>query len=233
MLSSSPRSPIVRRALVTGASSGIGEAIASRLLVEGWDVIGMSRSTSIAGARFQFLETNLLDVQATESSLDKVGHVDVLVHAAGFLRVNPIGDLQPQDGYDMWRLHVDAALQMINRVAPTMSNGGRIILIGSRALFGAAGRSQYAATKAALLGLVRSCALEFAQRGVTVNVISPATTDTAMLRDPARASVTPKIPPIGRLIRPQEVAALTNFLISEDAACITGQNINICGGASI
>ena len=107
------------------------------------------------------------------------------------------------------------------------------MLIGSLSSRGVAGRSQYAASKAALVALARSWAVELLQRGVTVNVVAPATTATAMLADPARAGVAPVVPPIGRLIRPDEVAALTAFLLSEEAAAITGQEIFICGGATL
>ena len=80
------------------------------------------------------------------------------------------------------------------------------------------------------MALARSWAVELLQRGVTVNVVAPATTATAMLADPARAAVAPVVPPIGRLIRPDELAA---FLLSEEAAAITGQEIFICGGATL
>jgi len=107
------------------------------------------------------------------------------------------------------------------------------VVVGSRVARGMAGRSQYAATKAALVALARSWAAEIVASGVTVNVVSPAATATAMLDDPARQAATPRVPPLGRLIQPQEIAALAAYLLSPDAAAITGQEIQICGGASL
>jgi NAD(P)-dependent dehydrogenase (short-subunit alcohol dehydrogenase family) len=114
-----------------------------------------------------------------------------------------------------------------------MPAGGRIVLLGSRTANGAATRSQYAATKSALVGLARSWAAELAPQRITVNVVAPGATDTPFLRDPARAATPPKLPPIGRFITPEEVAALTGFLLSADASAITGQQIVMCGGASL
>jgi NAD(P)-dependent dehydrogenase (short-subunit alcohol dehydrogenase family) len=122
---------------------------------------------------------------------------------------------------------------LADRLVSHMPQGGRIVLIGSHAARGVPGRSQYAASKAALHALARSWAAELIERGITVNVVSPATTDTPMLRDPARAAVPPVMPAIGRYVKPEEVAALVAFLLSDSAAAITGQDILICGGASL
>jgi NAD(P)-dependent dehydrogenase (short-subunit alcohol dehydrogenase family) len=223
-----------RRAIVTGASSGIGKAIAERLLDDGWSVVGVSRSKpAIAHPRFHAVPLDLAAGDAASAALSELPPVSALVHAAGLLRVGRIGEQNPADGALMWRTHVDAAVRLAERLAPAMPDGGRIVLIGSRVANGAAGRGQYAASKAALLALARSWAIELAPRGITVNVVAPGATDTAMLSDPARAGVTPKLPPIGRFVRPEEVAALTAFLLSDMAASITGQQITMCGGASL
>ncbi|GAB2896503.1 SDR family NAD(P)-dependent oxidoreductase [Paralcaligenes ginsengisoli] len=225
-----------RHAIVTGASSGIGAAIAQCLLAHGWRVTGLDRQETPGGPKpdgYEFERIDLSDTGAIAALFSGYRAVDALVHAAGFMRVNPVGALNMQDGEAMWRVHVLAAEAMINAMAPGMPDGGRILLVGSRTAMGAAGRSQYAATKAALLGLTRSCALELASRGITVNVIAPGATETPMLHDPARQGTPPRLPPIGRFIQPREIAELAAYLLGPFGAAITGQQITICGGSSL
>jgi NAD(P)-dependent dehydrogenase (short-subunit alcohol dehydrogenase family) len=223
-----------RRALVTGSSSGIGEAIARRLLSDGWEVAGFDRAPpTLEARRFTSIAVDLADASALAQAVAAERNVTALVHAAGCMRVAPLGELDAEEGVGMWRLHVQAATLLANAIAPHLPAGGRIVLIGSRTAAGAAERSQYAATKAALVGMARSWAIELAPRGITVNVIAPAATDTPMLHDRARGAVAPRTPPIGRFVRPEEVAALTAFVLSDDAAAITGQQLVICGGASL
>lgn len=225
-----------KHALVTGSSSGIGLAIAQALLDQDWQVTGLDLAPpQLVHPAFSSLQVDLCDAAATTQAVRTVGEVQALVHAAGVLRVGRLGTLTEEDSTLMWKLHVDAATRLANQVVPAMAKAGagRVVLIGSRVSGGMPGRSQYAATKAALVALARSWAAETAARGVTVNVIAPAATETAMLADPARASTSPKLPPLGRLIRPAEIAALACFLLSADAAAITGQEIQVCGGASL
>lgn len=230
-------------AVVTGTSSGIGLAIARKLLADGWQVRGLDRAQPILQTDyFAGQVVDLTDGNALQAALDAaLGSAfnrvvpDALVHAAGLLRVGALGALDPLDGEAMWQLHVSAATRLANRLLPVMqaSGRGRMVLVGSRVSGGMAGRSQYAASKAALVSLARSWAAESVSKGVTVNVVSPAATDTPMLADPARANAAPHLPPMGRLIQPEEVAALVAFLLSNDAAAITGQDIAICGGSSV
>ena len=222
-----------RHAIVSGASSGIGEAICQRLLREGWQVTGLSRRAPAWQAPgYQHRSIDLADTCAIPKALEGFS-ANAIIHAAGMMRAAPLGALDPAVGMTLWRLHVEAAERMVNTLLPRLSDGGRILLIGSRAATGIAGRSQYSAGKAALVAMARAWAQELLPRRITVNVVSPGTTDTAMLRDPARANNAPKIPPIGRLIEPAEVAALSCFLLGPEADAITGQQIFICGGSSL
>ena len=122
---------------------------------------------------------------------------------------------------------------MENDLQPKITQGDRILLHGSRTSRGTANRSQYVSTEADMVGMARSWAAELAPQGITVNVIAPGATETPMLLQPGRASSPPKLPPMGRYIKPEEVAALAGFILSPAADAITGQELVICGGASL
>lgn len=234
MNTSEGATPASRHAIVTGASSGIGRAIIERLISDGWRVTGLCRSQiPVTDSALKIVPVDVTDFAALTRVCDELQAVDALVHAAGFMRTAPLGQLDMEDATAMWRLHVESAMFLADRLIEKMRSGGRIVLVGSRTANGAATRSQYAATKSALQGLARSWAAELAPRGITVNIVAPGATDTPFLRDPGRAGTPPKLPPIGRFITPEEVAALTGFLLSDAAGAITGQQIVMCGGASL
>jgi NAD(P)-dependent dehydrogenase (short-subunit alcohol dehydrogenase family) len=220
-------------AVVTGASSGIGAAIVARLLAEGGSVTGLSRTRpALDHPGFSHRAVDLADPAALDAALEGLAP-DALVHAAGVMRAGRLGALDFAAGEAMWRLHVDVAARLANTLVPRMPDGGRVVFVGSRTAQGAANRGQYAATKAALVAMARSWAIELAPRGITVNVVAPAATDTPMLHDPARAAAAPRLPPIGRYIQPGEVAGMVAFLLGRDGGAITGQQLVICGGSSL
>lgn len=221
-------------AVVTGASSGIGAAAVRRLLDDGWRVIGLSRRTpDVQDAEFTPVTIDLGDFDALRAWAGQAGSVDAVVHAAGLQHSAPLGALDPEHGLQMWRIHVGAAEVLVDALAPKLSDGARVVLVGSRTMTGNVGKSQYAATKSALTGMVRSWAAELAARAITVNVVAPGPTDTPMLTDPARAHTPPKLPPLGRFIDPAEVAGLIAFLLGPNGGSITGQSIVQCAGASL
>jgi 3-oxoacyl-[acyl-carrier protein] reductase len=233
-VSNEARTP--RVAIVTGSSSGIGCAIAQHLLAQGWQVQGLDLApATITHAQFNAVQVDLCDAQRLSDVAAALPVVDAFVHAAGVLRVGRLGELDAAAGELMWRIHTQAASILANVLVPRMAERqqGRVVFIGSRVSQGMPGRSQYAATKAALVALAKSWASEVVAQGVTVNVISPAATQTAMINDPSRAGSAPRVPPIGRLILPQEIADLVSYLLSDSAAAITGQDIAVCGGSSL
>jgi NAD(P)-dependent dehydrogenase (short-subunit alcohol dehydrogenase family) len=199
--------------------------------VRGFDIA----APRIEHPAFEAVRVDLCDGDAAAAAARDATGAAALLHAAGVLRVGTLGQQQPADAELMWRLHVASVSRIADLILPAMAarRAGRVVLVGSRVAQGKAGRGQYAATKAALIALARSWAAEVASAGVTVNVVSPAATETAMLQDPARRAETPNLPPLGRLIQPAEVAALAAYLLSPMAAAITGQDIQICGGASL
>jgi len=222
------------RALLTGVSSGIGAATALHLLEAGWQVLGLSRRPpAFAHERLDWRGVDIADETALDQVLDGIGPVDAIVHAAGILRPGTLETLNRADGAQMWRLHVDAATQIVQRLAPGLPAGGRVVLVGSRTAAGSPGRSQYAAGKAALLAMARSWAAELVTERICVNVVAPGATDTPMLSAPERAGLAPKTPPMGRFVDPREVARTIGFLLSDAVPSLTGQQITLCAGASL
>ncbi len=237
-------------AIVTGGSRGIGRAIAERLAQEGAKVYltcasrpesgeEVAEAIRVAGGQAEILVFDVSDFKATEEALKEVlskeGQVDILVNNAGLTRDGLLMRLKEEDWDRVLGVNLKGAFNCCRVVVPAMlkRRRGRIINISSVVgVSGNAGQTNYAASKAGLIGFSKSLAREVASRGVTVNVVAPGfieTDMTAALPEKIRKDLLAQIP-VGRYGRPEEVAAVVSFLASDEAAYITGQVIHINGG---
>lgn len=228
--------------IVTGVSRGIGRVIAQDLAARGHHVIGLAR-TRPAAFEGTFAAVDFMDVAATAAVLAEITaahQVLRLVNNAGVARIAPAEQATVADLDWMMGVNVRAPMQCIQAVLPAMTaeRFGRIVNIGSRAAVGKEGRFVYGASKAAIVSMTRTLALETAGHGITVNCVQPGATETDMIRQSyppgsdKRAAFTRTIP-AGRFGQPEEIAAACAYLLSEEAGYTTGQTLYVCGGLSV
>ena len=231
-------------AIVTGASGGIGRAIAEAMLVAGRHVVSLDRRLpDWSHARLEPVLVDLFDARATSAAAaDIAGRhaVSHVVHNAGVIRPNLIEQATPDDIAALSQLHLGAALTLVQAVLPGMKQRqfGRIVLIASRAALGAATRTAYSATKSGMFGMARTWALETAAYGITVNLVAPGPIETDMFHEvipqgSPKAGQLARSIPVGRIGRPDDVARAVMFFSNRDADFVTGQALYVCGGASI
>jgi 3-oxoacyl-[acyl-carrier protein] reductase len=235
-------------AIVTGASRGIGRAIAERLAGCGAHVVVAARADNAAAAAAAIQEAGgraeaaSVDVRETDSveamvsgTLERHGRVDILVNNAGITRDQLMLRMKREDWDQVLATNLTAAFTCVQAVLKPMikQRSGRIISISSVVgQTGNAGQANYAASKAGLIGFSKAMAREVASRNITVNVVTPGLIETEMTRaisDKAQADWMAAIP-LGRLGTPQDVAAAVCFLASDEAAYITGQVLAVNGG---
>ena len=236
-------------ALVTGGSRGIGRAIAERLARDGYIVVINYLSNTqaaeetlqhieAAGGKAELLPYDVSDGEATRSALQsweekhKDAHFDVLVNNAGIRRDNLLVFMDDKEWHDVMTTNLDSFYYQTHYVLQGMlrARHGRIVNISSiSGVSGLAGQVNYSAAKAALIGATKALSKEVAARKVTVNAVAPGFIATDMTADLDEAALKKTIP-MGRFGTAEEVAALVSFLVSEEAAYITGQVINIAGG---
>lgn len=231
-------------AAVTGGSAGIGRAICEKLLEDGYEVISLARRPGdLAHPRMHKLEVDLMDRAATaEAARELVRRFEVttIVHNAGVIRPALLPEVDLDDLDALVHLHLGAAVQLVQAALPRMRERrfGRILLMSSRAALGAQTRTSYSATKAGMVGMCRTWALELAPQGITVNIVAPGPVHTEMFYDviPAGSEREQKLAasiPVGRIGEASDVARAVSFFIHPDAGFVTGQMLYVCGGASI
>jgi 3-oxoacyl-[acyl-carrier protein] reductase len=232
-------------AIVTGASGGIGAAIAKALLGRDHRVISLALDKpDWSHPRLVSYAIDLFDAQATEALAAEIARehdVTHIVHNAGVIRPNPVEAAKSSDIAALAQLHLGAALILLDASLPKMKERrfGRVVLISSRAALGATGRTAYSATKAGLIGMGRTWALELAPFGITVNMVAPGPIQgTHMFHEivPAgsdRETALAAAIPMRRLGQPEDVAGAVMFFAGRDSAFVTGQVLYVCGGASV
>jgi len=238
-----------RRALVTGASGGIGSAIAQSLHAQGATVaISGTRQEALAalaeklGGRSHILAADLADAEAVDNLVDRaeqvMGGLDILVNNAGLTRDGLSMRMSDADWEIVIRVNLEAAFRLSRAALRSMMRQrfGRIIGITSVVgVTGNAGQANYAASKAGLIGMSKAMAQEVAKRGVTVNCVAPGFIESAMtdvLNDKQRQAIMAAVP-AARLGRGEEIAAAVVYLASDEAAYVTGQTLHVNGGMAM
>ena len=233
-------------ALVTGATRGIGRAVAEELVSKGAFVIGTATSekgadsiSAYLGKKGKGLVLNVADQASIDAVLEQIkqefGDIDILVNNAGITRDNLLMRMKDEEWFDILQTNLSSVYHLSKAVLRTMMKKrfGRIINIGSVVgSMGNAGQRNYCAAKAGLIGFSKALAKEVASRGITVNVVAPgfiATDMTDVLSEELKNNLLTQIP-AGRLGEPKDIAKAVAFLASEDASYINGTTLHVNGG---
>ena len=220
--------------VITGGSAGIGADLCQHYIEKGYTVISLARKTlSWTHERLIQIQVDLLDEAATEqAAADIAAHYDVthFVHNAGVIWPNLIDEVKVSELQGLTQIHLGAAIQIMQAILPAMRQKqfGRVVLMSSRGALGLQTRTAYSATKAGMIGMARTWALELADQGITVNVVAPGPIQTPMFYDVVEAGS-----PVKRLGRADDITRAVSFFADPDNSFVTGQTLYVCGGASV
>lgn len=230
--------------VVTGGSNGIGRAIVHELAAKGATVVNIDRSLpDWALDKVHHYQADLTDAADTARVADEISarfRVTALVNNVGATRPGSVESANAEDLRIVTALHIETPLKLVQHFLPTLKDcgQGRIVNISSRAALGKHDRLVYSTTKAGMVGMMRTLAMELGQHGITVNAIGPGPIDTELFRvsNPAGAPSTQRIIDsiaVKRLGTPEDVARLASFLIAPENGFVTGQMIYVCGGTTL
>lgn len=231
-------------AIITGANKGIGADLAARLLEQGYTVISVARNDpEVSHPNLHSVTADLLKPHAVQKAADDIaGRFEVthLVHNAGLIWPALVEDAKPDDITGLAQLHLGSALTLLQASLPSMKEKGfgRVMFNASRAALGAPTRTAYSASKAGMIGMARTWALELAPHGITVNVVAPGPilTDNfwgIVEKDSDRQAALAKQIPVGRLGTVEDVTRAFLFFCAPESGFVTGQTLYVCGGASV
>ena len=230
-------------AIVTGGSAGIGRAVVEALLQRDYEVISLDIQPGETQGKLKHVTVDLSDTAATADvakKLAKAHPVTTLIHCAGTIRPALLPDVKLEDLEALVNLHLSSAVVLLQSVLPAMKAAGfgRVVLVSSRAVLGLPTRTSYAATKAGMLGMARTWALELAPQGITVNVVAPGPIETdnfysVVPRGSPQVERIAASIPVKRLGQAGDVARAVMFFADRDNGFVTGQVLYVCGGTSV
>ena len=231
------------KALVTGGSAGIGLEVAKRLLEKDYEVLSVDvQPPGVRHPKLEHIELDLTNALATERVAEKLKGqgITTVIHNAGIIRPALLPDVKLEDLGALVNLHLSAAVLLVQAALPAMkaANFGRVVLVSSRAVLGLPTRTSYSATKAGMLGMARTWALELAADGITVNVVAPGPIRTDMFYDVVEAGSDKERAlaasvPVQRLGESSDVARAVRFFVDPANSFVTGQVLYVCGGTSV
>lgn len=228
-------------ALVTGAAQGIGAGIVHRLVQDGYRVVALDRKDDVRALEQQHgdaVSCHVVDIRdraALKAIVAAEGPLDVIVNNAAITSTHRFEDLTEEHFRENFDVNTIGTFIVSQEGARHMANGGRIVNIASRSFAGAPQMAHYAASKAAVVGLTRSMAIDLSPRDIRVNAVAPGVVDTDMLHymSEERQKVMLSLQLLGRIGQPEDIARAVSFLVAPENTYITGQVLVVDGGRSL